>query len=66
MGITSRKRSISTTVWAKLMHLVQLLAIINMYGELHGVAADIGGNRGAVVQLFTNFKVKKMALSKVL
>jgi len=48
------------------MHLVQLLAIINMYGELHGVAADIGGNRGAVVQLFTNFKVKKMALSKVL
>jgi len=38
-----------------------------MYGALDGVVADIGGggNRGAVVQLFTNFKEKLMALSKV-
>jgi hypothetical protein len=27
-----------------------------MYGALDGFAADIGGNRGAMVQLFTNFQ----------
>jgi len=35
-----------------------------MYGALRGIAADIGGDRGAVVQLFTNFKGKIMTLLK--
>ena len=36
-----------------------------MYGAIDGVTADIGGNRGAVAQLFTNFKGKMMELLKV-
>jgi len=63
--IAPRKGCIFTILWSKLLRLVKLLAIINMYGGLDGNAADIGGNRGAVVQLLTSFKGEIIELSKV-